>query len=77
MARCCSRPVRSTTPWRFSAADRLLLFERLDFVGPAIVLDDVVNIAADSKVVYLVTGQVDSELCRPTLHRVDLVNTAR
>ena len=66
--------------------DALALFRRptdsscssgSDFVGPAIVLDDVVNIAADSEIVYLVTGQVDSELCQSyPCTAVDLVNTA-
>ncbi|MEO8195215.1 MAG: beta-propeller fold lactonase family protein [Thermoanaerobaculia bacterium] len=42
-----------------------------------IILDDVVNIAAHSKVVYRVTGQVDPELCQVyPCTAVDLVNTA-
>ncbi len=42
-----------------------------------IILDDVVNIAAHSKIVYLVTGQVDPELCQVyPCTAVDLVNTA-
>ena len=66
--------------------DALALFRRptdsscssgSDFDGPAIVLDDVVNIAADSQVLYRVTGQVDSELCQSyPCTAVDLVNTA-
>jgi uncharacterized repeat protein (TIGR01451 family) len=48
-----------------------------DFSGPSILLDDVVNIAADSEVVYFVTGLVDPELCQTyPCTAVDLVNTA-
>ncbi|MEO7794488.1 MAG: beta-propeller fold lactonase family protein [Thermoanaerobaculia bacterium] len=66
--------------------DALALFRRptdsscssgSDFTGPAIVLDDVVNIAAHSEVVYKVTGQVDPELCQVyPCTAVDLINTA-
>ncbi len=66
--------------------DALALFRRptdsscssgSDFTLPDILLDDVVNIAAHSKVVYQVTGQVDPELCQVyPCTAIDLVNTA-
>ncbi len=65
--------------------DALALFRRptdsscssgADFSGPAIVLDDVVNIAADSQIVYRVTGLVDPELCQVYPCTLDLENIA-
>ncbi len=66
--------------------DALALFSRptdsscssgSDLAGPDIFLDDVVNIAAQSELVYLVTGLVDPELCQVyPCTAVDLVNTA-
>ena len=47
-----------------------------DLVGPDIVLDDVVSIAAHSEIVYRVTGRVDAEVCQVYPCTVPLVNVA-